>query len=165
MHYSAIYNHMFRPCKYCIGRAHNWILFATRLQYTPQCTLQRHVHSSLGHTRQAMYVLLNTEARSYNHCCSEKAMSITYSECVFVALGIQHIMHNIAIFGLPRSTLFLHITSLTRGRDSSIGIVTRYGLEGPGIESRCGRDFPHLSRPALGPTQPPVQWVPGLSRG
>jgi hypothetical protein len=28
-----------------------------------------------------------------------------------------------------------------------------------------GRDFPHLSRPAPGPTQPPVQWVLGLSRG
>jgi len=28
-----------------------------------------------------------------------------------------------------------------------------------------GRDFPHLSRPVLRPTQPSLQWVPGLSRG
>ena len=51
------------------------------------------------------------------------------------------------------------------GRDSVAGIATRYGPEGPGIESRWGRDFPHLSRPALRPTQPPIQRVPGLSRG
>jgi hypothetical protein len=50
-------------------------------------------------------------------------------------------------------------------RYSSVSIATGYGLDGPGIESRLGRDFPHLSRPALGPTQPPVQWVPGLCRG
>jgi len=37
------------------------------------------------------------------------------------------------------------------------GIATGYELDGPGIESRWGRDFPYLSRPALGPTQPHLQ--------
>jgi len=51
------------------------------------------------------------------------------------------------------------------GWNSSVSIATGYGLDGLGIESRWGQDFPHLSRPALGPTQTPVQGVPGLSRG
>jgi hypothetical protein len=42
-------------------------------------------------------------------------------------------------------------------RDSSVGIATTYGLEGRGIECRWGRDFPHPSRPALGPNQTPIQ--------
>ena len=51
------------------------------------------------------------------------------------------------------------------GRGSSVGIATPYGLGGPGIESRWGRDFPHPSRPALRLVQPPIRWVPGRSRG
>ena len=34
--------------------------------------------------------------------------------------------------------------------DSSAGTATRYGLDGPGIESRWGGDFPRTSTPALG---------------
>ena len=50
------------------------------------------------------------------------------------------------------------------GRDTSDGIASRYGLDGTGIESRWGARFPHPSRPALGPTQSPLQWISGLSR-
>jgi hypothetical protein len=60
--------------------------------------------------------------------------------------------------GLERNYIYV-------GTDSSAGIATRYGLDGPGIESRWGRDFPHPSRPALGPTQSPIEWVPGVYRG
>jgi len=47
------------------------------------------------------------------------------------------------------------------GLGSSVGIATGYGMDGPGIESRWERDFSHLFRPALEPTQPPVQWLQG----
>ena len=47
---------------------------------------------------------------------------------------------------------------------SSVGIATDYGLDGP--ESNPGGDDVFgPSRPALMPTQPPLQWVPALSWG
>ena len=54
-----------------------------------------------------------TAARSCKHCCSGKAISGTYSEYVFVALGIQHAMRvrHIVICGLSGSTTFFNIIS------------------------------------------------------
>jgi hypothetical protein len=48
------------------------------------------------------------------------------------------------------------------GLGSSVGIATRYWLDVSEIEYRWGRYFSYLSRPSLEPTQPPIQWVPGL---
>jgi len=39
-------------------------------------------------SRQAVYVLRNFEALSHNHCCSGKAVSIKYFECVSILLHL-----------------------------------------------------------------------------
>jgi len=64
--------------------------------------------------QECTYFERNTETRLCNHCCSGKAINITYSECVFVDLDIQHAMHMCTVIsGLPGSTIFFHIISQT----------------------------------------------------
>jgi hypothetical protein len=52
-------------------------------------------------------------------------------------------------------------------RDSSVGIVTGYGLEDRGVGFRVpvgSRIFFTSSRPAVGSIQPPVQLIPAVKR-
>ena len=54
-----------------------------------------------------MYVNCNIGARSRNHCYRGKEISITYSECAYVALAIQHakIMRRITLLSVACSAL------------------------------------------------------------
>jgi len=54
--------------------------------------------------------------------------------------------------------LLFRVHSIICGPGSSVGIATDYGLDGSG-SNPGGDEIFRLSRPALGPTQPPVQWV------
>ena len=72
----------------------------------------------------------------------------------------------IGLFKWKMSKYFIYhsVLFVLCGPGNSIGIATDYGLDGPG-SNPGGDEIFRPSRPALGPTQPPVQWVPGFSRG
>jgi len=55
-----------------------------------------------------VYIRRNIEARSWNLCCSGKTVCFTYCECVFVAVGILHVMFT------PRTVICGRSSSLQR---------------------------------------------------
>ena len=69
-------------------------------------------------TREAITYGVNVEARSRNHCCHGEAIPVTCSECVSVALIIQHAvrMPHIVSSVACLAVQYFHTSSHT-GRD------------------------------------------------
>ena len=92
-----------------LAQGYNWnefhVLDFARKQWP--CTVMMHpsccqTSAVPFKTRHAMYrtvrtVHRNVETRSCTHCRSAKAITITYSDCVFLALGIQQAMRMCSI--------------------------------------------------------------------
>jgi hypothetical protein len=84
-----------------------------------------------GVTRKKLYACENaTKVKRYRqtwNCVPSTLVIILYILLVFMVIYCRY--------------------KFRRGPGSVVGIATVYGLDGPGIESRWRRDFPHLSRP------------------
>jgi hypothetical protein len=115
-----------------------------------------------GLTSDAGEVSLNLGLRTGNLPCVSSVYPGAYQLVTFKGFGTQNAAYRCGL----RPEICVTAEAFNRmGRNSSVSKVTRYGLDGPGFESRWGRDFPHPSRKTLEPTQPPIHWVLGLSRG
>jgi hypothetical protein len=98
----------------------------------------------------------------YEYCCVVASDVVMFGtiKCINVSQTLTTSTFRITKWPphpLRRWTYFPLVTGQIADRNSSVGIATCYGLNGPGIESRWGRDFPQPSRPVLRPTQPPIQ--------
>jgi hypothetical protein len=79
--------------------------------------------------------------------------------CVHISV---HIFTKI-IVTLQQNVFINYPRNRTSGPGSSVSIVSGYGVDDRAFEVRSPAEAKaSVSRPALGPTQPPVQWVPGV---
>jgi hypothetical protein len=61
------------------------------------------------------HVLCNSVARSCNHSCHGKAISIIYSECEFVPLGTQHVRRRV-LLSIVACPVILYFSKLSHKR-------------------------------------------------
>jgi hypothetical protein len=101
--------------------------------------------------------------RQPRHTCRDTWLWVTK------ALISEHrLLHSIPKFLNAIYLTKLWVLFMRVAWDNSVGIATRYRLDGPRFEPHWGWGvfcFPQSSRPVLVSTPPPVQWVAGYFPG
>ena len=123
-------------CTFCQTKRHHWFYVISWCTYT-----DNHCNHMLQYTILFTNILIiSTHTRAHAH-------THTHTHFFYFKMAI-------------------HYTLATQkmGRVAQSVERLNHGLDGPGLNPGGDKIF-RPSRPALGPTQPPVHGVPGLSRG
>jgi hypothetical protein len=101
------------------------------------------------------------EFRERSDCCHVHKSGRNHSSVAGYVVG-EAVQYAVRIWGLENA---LPVSRTTGNRSISCISSLFAGIAQSGSNPGGWRDFPNPSRPPLGPPHPPIQWVPGLSRG
>jgi hypothetical protein len=115
-------------------------------------------------------LLSRTTARTFASPYADILLEIQTTGCEFRSLNIGTNNNSFNSESALNKYVFNKSLIIDREPGSSVSTVSGYGLDDRTIEVRSpaeAKDFPvtSVSRPAQGPTQPPVQWVRGFFPG
>jgi hypothetical protein len=155
-------NFYFRSVARFLGTSTRVISTTTERKYSLSCAKIRDTSQILKRTQISTKLEVKVGSTGEKSCMSLSKEWLRQCRCAKTDTKSIHLLFDISCTKLfaNRKKNLVYSAKFT-GRNSAVGVATRYGRHGqngPRKEVRFFRTHPG----ALGPTQLPLQWVPGL---